>query len=233
MSAVAVQKGRNEAVKLGYNFTHAELHPNSNDKLTNQVDLPDDLLIDEQLVDILQTIRNYYGVPIEVNSTARTKRYQQTLQGGATNSQHVIDGEGYFSALDFDFSGNLQNYRNDFHKQVTEKTEFFKLLLSMGLSGVGLYDSFIHIDAGERRTVRSVQLDGFRYSFWDKRTKKNGDFIETLTLNAQNLLSMLNPSAEGDDEIGTDYEQSIKKNPSNWIVGLVVVFGLFYYVRQS
>ena len=234
MAAVAIQKGRNEPVKLGYNFTHSELHPNSNNNLTDQYDLPSDLLIEESLLDILQVIRNYYKIPIEINATARTLRYQKTLQGGATNSQHVIDSDGYFSAVDFDFFGNDHNARKDFAKQVIEKTDFFKLLLSLGLSGVGLYDTFIHIDSGDRRTIRPYIFDDYRYSFWDKRTNKDGDFIQGLSLNVDNLMSFLNPKVEGDDEIGQDFKLSVKKKPVNWIIaGLFVVLLIRYASKQT
>ena len=233
MSSIAIQKGRNEAVKLGFNFTHSELHPNSNGGLTDQYDLPNDLLIDEATIDVLQTIRNYYNLPIEINATARTKRYQNTLPGGATNSQHIIDNDGYFSAIDFDFFGNDQAARKDFAMQVINKTDFFKLLLSLGLSGVGLYDTFIHIDAGNRRNVRPYVLDDFAYSFWDKRTSKGGDFIEGLTLNVNNLISMLNGTQEGDDEIGQDIKLSVKKKPINYLIGLLVVVLLFRYATKQ
>ncbi len=233
MSSIAIQKGRNEAVKLGFNFTHAELHPNSNPNLTDQYDLPNDLLIEESTLNILQTIRNYYGIPIEINATARTKRYQLTLpRNGGVNGEHVIDTDGYFTAIDFDFFGNDQSARKDFAKQVTEKTEFFQLLLEMGLSGVGLYDTFIHIDAGQRRKTRPMKLGEYSYSFWDKRTNKTGSFIEGLTLNVENLLSMINGSSEGSDEIQDDYKLSMKKNPLTWVLmGLAVVIGLRYAIK--
>lgn len=48
----------------------------------------DTVLIDTELVDILQAIRDAFGKPITINSAYRNTTYNKKI-GGATNSQHV------------------------------------------------------------------------------------------------------------------------------------------------
>lgn len=48
----------------------------------------DTVLIDTELVDILQAIRDAFGKPITINSAYRNAKYNKKI-GGATNSQHV------------------------------------------------------------------------------------------------------------------------------------------------
>lgn len=48
----------------------------------------DTVLIDTELVDILQAIRDAFGKPITINSAYRDATYNKKI-GGATNSQHV------------------------------------------------------------------------------------------------------------------------------------------------
>ena len=218
MSFVIINKGLNEPILEGYHFTHKELHPNSNSNLTDQVGLPDKLKIAVNTLHVLEAIRRYYGVPIHINASARTKQYQSTLSGGAANSEHVIDSSGWFSALDIDFENNSEDYRNDFRKHIINRTPFFESLLELGLNGIGLYDTFFHIDAGERREekTKGFSLNGKKYSKWDYRhSKPELSFLDSASgtiSNYANLISGINN--EGSDEITTDLQGVVKKSLS-------------------
>ncbi len=81
----------------------------------------------------LQVLRDFYGLPIIVNSGYRSTRHN-TKVGGAPNSQHKLG-----KAADIVVSGKTP-------KQV--KSDIEKLITSgkMAQGGIGLYNSFVHYD---------------------------------------------------------------------------------------
>ena len=95
----------------------------------------DEILISDELVAILQQIRDHFGKAITINSAYRTKTYNTKI-GGATNSQHTKG-----TAADIVVSGITP-------KQVTQYVEY----LQPSSGGIGLYNSFTHVDV---RTNRS------------------------------------------------------------------------------
>lgn len=70
---------RDGDLKLSENFTVREFYCH---------DGSDKILIDTELVEILQSIRDAFGKPITINSAYRNATYNKKI-GGATNSQHV------------------------------------------------------------------------------------------------------------------------------------------------
>jgi len=70
-----IQEG---STKLSANFTISEFACN---------DGSDVVLISQQLVSILQKIRNWAKAPVHINSAYRTPTYNKKI-GGATYSQH-------------------------------------------------------------------------------------------------------------------------------------------------
>lgn len=87
----------------------------------------DKILIDLDLVNYLQKIREHFGKSITINSGYRTPSYNKKV-GGATNSYHTKG-----QAADIVVSG------------VSPK-EVAKYAESIGIKGIGLYSSFVHID---------------------------------------------------------------------------------------
>jgi uncharacterized protein YcbK (DUF882 family) len=81
----------------------------------------------------LQVLRYRWEEPLEVNSFFRCSVHNEKV-GGAPNSYHV---KGY--AVDIDTSGWT----------IAKETRFIKLAESVGFKGVGIYDSFIHLDLRE------------------------------------------------------------------------------------
>lgn len=84
-------------------------------------------LIDEQLVEYLQKIRDHFGKPITITSAYRCSSYNAKI-GGATGSRHTKG-----QACDFQISGVAP-------LQIAQYAE------SIGIKGIGLYDTFVHID---------------------------------------------------------------------------------------
>ncbi len=101
----------------------------------------DKILIADELVKLLQKIRDHYGKPITINSAYRTPAYNKKV-GGAKYSQHV---QG--KAADIVISG-------------VTPYEVAKYAESLGAGGIGLYNSFTHVD------VRPGK------SRWDQRSGK-------------------------------------------------------------
>ena len=91
----------------------------------------DEIKIDEELVEKLQIIRSYFGVPVNINSAYRTPSHNAAV-GGVKNSNHVLG-----KAADIVVKG------------VSPKTvaEFAK---KIGFRGVGLYKDFTHVDTRDK-----------------------------------------------------------------------------------
>jgi uncharacterized protein YcbK (DUF882 family) len=93
----------------------------------------DEILISDELVHILQTIRHYYNAPITINSGYRTPEYNEKI-GGAKDSQHMKG-----TAADINVAGIRPSklYVSLDKGVVTGKSH---------PGGLGLYDNFVHVD---------------------------------------------------------------------------------------
>lgn len=89
--------------------------------------------IDEKLVAYLQKIRDHFGKPVYVTAY-RCKTHNAKVANAAPNSYHC-----YGQAADFHIDG-------------VAPTEIAKYAESIGIKGIGLYDTFVHIDT---RTSKS------------------------------------------------------------------------------
>ena len=89
--------------------------------------------IDEKLVQYLQQIRTHFGKPVYVTAY-RCKTHNAKVANAAPNSYHC-----YGQAADFHIDG-------------VKPEEIAKYAESIGIKGIGLYDTFVHIDT---RTSKS------------------------------------------------------------------------------
>ena len=87
----------------------------------------DTILIDDKLVYFLQQIRNNFNKPVHINSAFRTATYNKKI-GGATKSQHI--------------QGRAADIRIDGIHPLTVAA----YAESLGIKGIGLYDTFVHVD---------------------------------------------------------------------------------------
>ena len=101
----------------------------------------DTVLISDDLVDLLQKIRDHFGVAVTINSGYRTNTYNKKV-GGATNSQHVKGTAADIVAKGVD------------PLTVAQYAEY----LMPNSGGIGVYQTFTHVDV---RTSRSR---------WDNRS---------------------------------------------------------------
>jgi len=110
-------------------------------------DVPAELLPNVQkLANELQKLRDELELPIKINSGYRTKSYNKKI-GGATNSMHVQAKAADIVVTDI----TPTNLYKRIEKLIEEGKVNFK--------GVGVYDTFVHVDVRDRR------------SRWDERAK--------------------------------------------------------------
>ena len=127
--------------KLTTNFKLSEF------RCKDGTDVPTELIPNVQkLANELQKLRDELGLPIKINSGYRTKSYNKKI-GGATNSMHVQAKAADIVVADI----TPTNLYKRIEKLIEEGKVNFK--------GVGVYDTFVHVDVRDRR------------SRWDERTK--------------------------------------------------------------
>ena len=92
-------------------------------------DSSDPLFISDELVSVLQKIRDHFGAAVNINSGYRTPQYNKKV-GGATYSQHL-----YGIAADIRVNGKTP-------KEVAAYVE----TLMPNSGGIGIYPTFTHVD---------------------------------------------------------------------------------------
>lgn len=125
MAIKAYSKSKDGNTKLSANFRVREFAC---------TDGSDPIFIDTDLVAILQKIRTHFGKAVTITSAYRTPTKNKAC-GGTTYSQHL-----YGRAADIKVSGITP-------KKVAEYAE--TLLPNKG--GIGIYDTFTHIDVRETK----------------------------------------------------------------------------------
>lgn len=99
------------------------------------LDGTDTIFVSDELVSILQKVRNHFGASVIINSAYRTEAHNKKV-GGSANSQHK-----YGMAADIRING------------VSPKTIATYLNTLMPNSGgIGVYSSFVHIDVRAKKS---------------------------------------------------------------------------------
>lgn len=115
---------RGKAVKLSAYFVSTEFDCHCGKCATTY--------IDEQLVIYLQKIREHFGKPVTINSGYRCVTHNKAV-GGASKSNHLLG-----KAADIAIKG-------------VEPKEIAKFAESIGVKGIGVYKTFVHIDTRETK----------------------------------------------------------------------------------
>ncbi len=89
--------------------------------------------VDSKLVEYLQKIRNHFGKPVTINSGYRCATHNKNV-GGTSNSYHI------------------KGMAADIVVEGVKPAEVAKYAESIGVLGLGLYDTFVHVDT---RTSKS------------------------------------------------------------------------------
>lgn len=107
--------------------------------------------IDTDLVNYLQKIRDHFGAPVNITSAYRCAAHNKRV-GGATNSYHTKG-----QAADFYING-------------VDPLEIAKYAESLGILGIGHYDTFVHIDTRTKKSFWYGQQEAYRETFGGKVT---------------------------------------------------------------
>ena len=99
------------------------------------LDGSDTIFISDELVQVLQKVRNHFGRAVIINSAYRTETHNKKI-GGSTDSQHK-----YGMAADIRING------------VSPKTiATYVGTLMPNRGGIGAYSSFCHVDVRSKKT---------------------------------------------------------------------------------
>ena len=102
-------------------------------------------LIDEQLVEYLQDIRDHFGKPVTVSSAYRCATHNKNV-GGATGSRHMKG-----QAADIDIQGDMVFGRKIF-EYIRDHLPFDQLIWEHSKSGTyWVHVSFVYPDFGKNR----------------------------------------------------------------------------------
>ena len=162
MSVKTYSKKTQGSIQLSNNFKVSEFACR---------DGSDCVLIDELLPAYLQGIRNYFGKAVTVNSGYRTAAYN-TKVGGAKKSNHVKG-----------MAADIAIYR-------ITPAEVAKVVETMGLKGVGKYNTFTHVDTRtskafwlSEKEIPTSSLGCYSPPSGNVRQGDNGSSIKWLQIN--------------------------------------------------
>lgn len=126
----------------------------------------DSIVIEFELVEILQKIRDHFGKAVTINSAYRNATYNKKV-GGASNSQHVFG-----RAADIVVSGVSP-----------EKVAQYAEYLMPKKGGIGLYPTFTHVDVRASRARwknngKEIAVSGFPgYKVPNKKLESGNDIV--------------------------------------------------------
>ena len=145
------------ATKLSTNFKSTEFDCHGSSCCSST-------LIEEKLVDYLQTIRSHFNKPVKVSSAYRCIKHNKAV-GGATSSRHM-NGQ----AADIYING-------------VKPAEIAKYAESIGILGIGLYETdkdghFVHIDTRTTKSFWYGQAQAKRTTFQDPVEEKQEEAKE-------------------------------------------------------
>ena len=131
-------------VKLANNFNSSEFDCHGSGCCS-------ETLVDQQLVEYLQKIRNHFGKPVNISSGYRCATHNKSV-GGATGSRHTKG-----QAADIYINGIVP-------------AEIAKYAESLGIKGIGLYETdkdghFVHVDTRTTKSFWYGQSESPRTTF--------------------------------------------------------------------
>jgi len=141
-----------DSVRLSENFTLQELY-DASFMTPNEWLSATHIPFDSRLVLISQAIRDKVGHEVYWNSAFRSLAYDESKGRKNTRKTH---SRGL--AVDVSGSGVVELLERSFNA----KDEFFMSLVAMGLSSIGFYDTFVHIDVDTPKADGSIRTWSFK-----------------------------------------------------------------------
>ena len=159
--------------------------------------------IDEKLVQHLQQIRDHFGKPVYLTAY-RCKTHNARTPNAAPNSYHV-----YGKAADFHIDG-------------VAPVEIAKYAESIGIKGIGLYDTFVHIDTRESKSFWYSHAQERRTTFGGVPAVEQGEYSqEQFVRDVQSACGAKADGIAGKETISKTVTLSAYKNPTHLAVKAV------------
>lgn len=157
--------------------------------------------IDEQLVQYLQKIRNHFGKPVYLTAY-RCRTHNARTPNASPNSRHV-----YGQAADFHIDG-------------VAPAEIAKYAESIGVKGIGLYDTFVHIDIRENKSFWYSHAQEYRATFGGT-PEEEGYTLEQFVRDVQRVTGSKEDGKAGPETIGNTPTVSCYINRTHPVVEFV------------
>lgn len=157
--------------------------------------------IDEKLVEYLQQIRTHFGKPVYLTAY-RCKTHNARTPNAATNSRHI-----YGQAADFHIDG-------------VEPAEIAKYAESIGVKGIGLYDTFVHIDTRESKSFWYSHAQEKRTTFGGA-PEQHGDGLAAFVKEIQKACGAAVDGIAGPETLSKTVTLSAHKNRTHAAVKAV------------
>ena len=164
--------------------------------------------IDEKLVDYLQQIRTHFGKPVYLTAY-RCPTHNARTPNAAPDSYHV-----YGQAADFHIDG-------------VAPAEIAKYAESIGVKGIGLYDTFVHIDTRKTKSFWYSHAQERRTTFGGAPTEpavtvpNTGYSLEQFIRDVQGATGSEVDGIAGSETIGNTVTVSAHKNRTHAVVKAV------------
>lgn len=159
--------------------------------------------IDELLVAYLQQIRDHFGKPVYLTAY-RCPTNNANTPNAAQNSYHV-----YGQAADFHIDG-------------VAPAEIAKYAESIGIKGVGLYDTFVHIDTRENKSFWYSHGQERRTTFGGAPVEEQEDYpLEQFVRDVQAATGSAVDGIQGPETLGNTVTVSARVNRTHPVVRAV------------
>ncbi len=157
--------------------------------------------VDEKLVQYLQQIRDHFGKPVYLTAY-RCKTHNARTPNAASNSYHI-----YGMAADF-------------HIDSVAPAEIAKYAESIGVKGIGLYDTFVHIDTRESKSFWYGHAQQRRTTFGGA-PKEEAYTLEQFVRDVQRTCGATVDGVAGPETIGNTVTVSARINRMHPVVVFV------------
>lgn len=157
--------------------------------------------IDEKLVEYLQQIRDHFGKPVYLTAY-RCKTHNSRTPNAASNSRHI-----YGQAADFHIDGIAPE-------------EIAKYAESIGVKGIGLYDTFVHIDTRETKSFWYSHAQERRDTFGGAPAKEEYS-LEQFIQDVQKACGATVDGIDGKETLSKTITISAYKNRTHAVVEAV------------
>ena len=186
---------KNSDTKLSENFSVYEFSCNGKGCC-------DETPIDDKLVEYLQKIRDHFGAKAILSCGHRCEKHNAETPNAATKSRHI-----YGMAADFNVEG-------------VEPIEVARYAESIGVKGIGHYDTFVHIDTRTTKSFWYSHAQIRRTTFAESGTAEEFSLVDFVK-DVQSACGAAVDGIAGPETMSKVVTLSSKKNAKHEAVGAV------------